>query len=298
MSNFALNYTYKTEEKTLGFSKNTNQIRTNNKSIDIKTIEGRENKVWNYSLSVNANEFLILINTKGSCIIRHGKSTNLIPEKSILFVHGPINMELQVSRGKYQFHLLTWDAFLTMGLKNWLNNSSTEGIKILNNVFACSCISKELSSIYKTIVMLLDKNESNSRTLLLGFLHQIAVYAVIGKGKLALANIPEAIPDYMKKLLLEVKKDPSKNWCLNKGAEFVGYSSYHLSRSFRTVMKYGFPEFVDRCRIEQAINKLCEGIPIEQVASICGYCSAHVFRESLKKYTGFLPSEIRNISYC
>jgi AraC-like DNA-binding protein len=102
------------------------------------------------------------------------------------------------------------------------------------------------------------------------------------------------MPSFLEELLKRVKYEAAYGWSLKKAAEFVGYSPFHLSRTFKAFMGYGFPEFVDRARVELAIKYLSESVhSVDQVATLCGYCSTHGLREAMKQYVGFLPSEIR-----
>jgi AraC-like DNA-binding protein len=111
-----------------------------------------------------------------------------------------------------------------------------------------------------------------------------------------LADIVSTAPDALKQLMVAVKKDPTGNWSLRDAAAYAGYSPFHLSRTFRTVVDFGFPEYVDRCRAEFAIDRLLKtDLSIDEVASSCGFGSTQALREAFKEYLGMLPSEIRSI---
>ncbi|MBS1711552.1 MAG: helix-turn-helix transcriptional regulator [Armatimonadetes bacterium] len=57
-------------------------------------------------------------------------------------------------------------------------------------------------------------------------------------------------------LIAAIRAEPQRQWNLTNAAELAGYSPFHLSRIFRQISKMGFPEFVDRCRAEIAVDLL------------------------------------------
>lgn len=112
-----------------------------------------------------------------------------------------------------------------------------------------------------------------------------------------LADIPADLQDVLTSLLLDVKADPSRPWGLKEAAESASYSAFHLSRTFRNVAHYGFPEFVDRCRAEMACRFLIESsIPYDDLVGMCGFGSSQGMRTAVREYYGFLPSEIRGLT--
>lgn len=91
-----------------------------------------------------------------------------------------------------------------------------------------------------------------------------------------------------------IRNQPQKSWNLTEAAELAGYSPFHLSRLFKATANMGFPEFVDRCRAEIAINALISSQQsIILIAEQCGFGSPQALRNATREYTGFLPSELR-----
>lgn len=110
-----------------------------------------------------------------------------------------------------------------------------------------------------------------------------------------LAEIPQQIQGSLRTLLEAVKDDPRQSWSLKEAAAMAAYSPFHLSRTFRTIAPYGFPEFVDRCRTELALSLLMSSTSsIEDIAQSCGFGSAQAMRNACREYLGFLPSELRS----
>lgn len=111
----------------------------------------------------------------------------------------------------------------------------------------------------------------------------------------SLAEVPANINESLMALIEAIKTEPEKQWSLSEAATLAGYSPFHLSRVFRSTTEVGFPEYVDRCRTEVAVQQLLESDrALAEVAEIAGFGSPQAMRGALREYTGFLPSEIRN----
>lgn len=95
-------------------------------------------------------------------------------------------------------------------------------------------------------------------------------------------------------LIAAIRAEPQRQWNLTIAAELAGYSPFHLSRIFRQISKMGFPEFVDRCRAEIAVDLLINtSQPICSISDQCGFGTPQALRNACREYAGFLPSELR-----
>lgn len=109
-----------------------------------------------------------------------------------------------------------------------------------------------------------------------------------------LAPIPENIVGTLRDLLIAVRREPAKDWNLKDSAEQAAYSQCHLSRAFKNLTGYGFPEFVERTRAEHAVRFLLNSeLGLNQIQLECGFGSAQALRNAVRDHTGFLPSEFR-----
>lgn len=96
-------------------------------------------------------------------------------------------------------------------------------------------------------------------------------------------------------LIAAIRAEPQRQWSLTNAAELAGYSPFHLSRMFRHISKMGFPEFVDRCRAEIAVDLLINtSQPIFSISQQCGFGTPQALRNACRDYAGFLPSELRD----
>jgi AraC-like DNA-binding protein len=93
-----------------------------------------------------------------------------------------------------------------------------------------------------------------------------------------------------------VRENPALPWPLKDAADMAGYSPFHFSRVFKGLVGYGFHEYVDRCRTECAVELLVTtDMPVDLVASTCGFGTTQGLRESVKEYLGLVPSELRAV---
>lgn len=78
-------------------------------------------------------------------------------------------------------------------------------------------------------------------------------------------------------------------------ADALNVSVSHLSRVMNKILSCGFPETLQRIRLEYACGQLIAqpDIPIAQLAQQCGFSSASYFTASFKKKYGVTPSGYR-----
>ena len=70
-----------------------------------------------------------------------------------------------------------------------------------------------------------------------------------------------------------------------------GVSDRRLSQWIRQETGVGFPEYVEKLRMERAIELLGDSRrTIEEIAQMIGYASDKSFRRAFKRFTGQAPS--------
>jgi AraC-like DNA-binding protein len=120
---------------------------------------------------------------------------------------------------------------------------------------------------------------------------------LVGESEIGLSPLPSDLSPVMRALTERVKSRPDLPWPLKDASDQVGYSPFHFSRVFKSLVGYGFHEFVDRCRTEYSIRMLTTtDDPIEIIAAAAGFGTAQSLRESVKDHLGLLPSEFREAS--
>lgn len=250
------------------------------------------------SIRARAGYHLLYLNQRGSTLVSdQGANRHILcPDQSLLFTRGPMDLSISFSRGAYEHYLLVWHTKQVLALTNWVEYVSTVRDRTKGSTFyVASAQTSPLQEVRNKLLKLSPVPNESSESLICGYIHEMVVHTLDAKDELLLAPIPPTLPSFLKDLLKKVKKNSAQSWSLKTAADLVGYSSFHLSRTFKTFMGYGFPEFVDRCRVESAIKHLSEGRhSVDKVSTICGYGSTHGLREAMKQHVGFLPSEIRS----
>jgi len=106
-----------------------------------------------------------------------------------------------------------------------------------------------------------------------------------------LAALPLDLPETIKELIVKVRKNPAAPWPLKDAADMAGYSPFHFSRVFKSLVGYGFHEFVDRSRnrvrVENAGNDGERGGPRGFDLRLWHHAG---LRESVKEYLGLVPA--------
>ena len=268
-------------------------------NLKVQRMQGKLERPWSTNIRVRPNHLAVKFNIQGSLLIRdiQGIHQFLAPEQSVICIKGPAEIPVDFSRGNYDHYIFSWNMAQTAGLAKWIEAMAVKLGKTESHrsVYVGSSLISHITKIQDRMLKVCHSYGEVAEPLVLGALHEMAVYAVTAKNEINLTSLPTEIPSFLKLLLRRVKKSPQDSWSLKEASALAGYSPFHLSRTFKAHIGYGFPEFVDRCRVERAVQYLLSGnYSIDRVAAVCGYSSTHGLREAMKEYVGFLPSELRS----
>lgn len=76
-------------------------------------------------------------------------------------------------------------------------------------------------------------------------------------------------------------------------AEQVNMSPRNLTRLFKKTTEVTIGDYMDKLRVERAIQLLLDGNKVETVSKSCGLSSSNQLRTLLKKYKSLLPSDLQ-----
>lgn len=76
-------------------------------------------------------------------------------------------------------------------------------------------------------------------------------------------------------------------------AEKANTSSRHLTRLFKETTGITISQYVEKLRIEHAVQLLRDNNKVEMIATQCGFQSTNQLRHLFKKYTGVIPSDYK-----
>jgi YesN/AraC family two-component response regulator len=77
----------------------------------------------------------------------------------------------------------------------------------------------------------------------------------------------------------------------------VGYSVQYISKIFRQNSGITMVDYINKYRINQAIQFLGEGKTVSEIQQLTGFNSNVTFSRNFHKYTGLSPSEYRKIHF-
>lgn len=244
-------------------------------------------------------EFFLCVRFSGATLYQDtiDLKRGVLPSKSALLVVGPAAVKVYYARGIHEGLEVEWWREDLPALHEWIEQQTAESTrrglaKGVNLAGHGERTSNTLNLLRQEVMHARPDFEPT----LLACLHELVGVTVLEESENTLAVVPADAPGTLRDLMLEVKSRPSDPWSLKDAADFASYSPFHLSRTFRQSMEYGFPDFVDRCRTEVAIGLLFDSDrSVEEVSIVAGFGSAQAMRESFKEYVGLLPSELRSL---
>lgn len=108
------------------------------------------------------------------------------------------------------------------------------------------------------------------------------------------ASGKKEVEDSVTKQMLEFISDNYQNKIVMRDVvEMMNYSETFLNKKFKDSMGTTFIEYLNRYRIQKALEMLREGIPVQEVAWRCGIGEYKYFGAVFKKYIGCSPKEYR-----
>ena len=139
--------------------------------------------------------------------------------------------------------------------------------------------------------------ERSGRQAALNRLCELAVVAVLRlclEKKLASNGVLAGLADArLSKALVEIHRQPGREWSLDKLAALAGMSRARFSVRFRAVMGTTPGDHLAACRVAEAQQLLRQGLRLKQVAAQVGYGSASALTRAFTRVVGAAPAHWR-----
>lgn len=266
-------------------------------AILIDSYEGQIKKTMPARFRLGAESLALVFVKKGTTLVwgEADKRWFIMPPESVTYIRGAINMLLSLARGEQCLEVLSWHGKSLPFLSEWLEKLPSR----LNRgdrprVMATMPYRPFFNSVMQRYEDACKGNPELTEPMMFSVLYEMVPKLVRSRSRLGLAPIPADMPPNIASLVQQVRQRPDLPWPLKDAAEHVGYSPFHFSRIYKSLVGYGFHEFVDRCRTEHAVDMLCtSSTPIDVVAAASGFGTTQALRESVKEYLGLVPSELR-----
>ena len=108
-------------------------------------------------------------------------------------------------------------------------------------------------------------------------------------------NEKDGAPGWLESVLAYIDKHYTEQDLSVSGiADAYGFTTSHLSRTFKGVMGIGLLEYVHRLRVGRAKELLANGSTVGEAAVASGYLDAKALTRSFKKYEGITPGQYRD----
>lgn len=237
----------------------------------------------------------IFFNQVGSLLARGSAEPQpiLLAPQTVVFLRGPQKIIIQAARGEHSGQLLSWQGAITPLLENWIQAKGQTRASC--RTIAYRPITGELEQAWRRFERA-KQSRDKVEPLVLSSIAEVLATVLCEPDEVLIAILPSGLPETISQLAAKVRNRPAAPWPLKEAADLAGYSPFHFSRVFKSLIGYGFHEYVDRVRTEQAIEMLCRTeAPVDLVASSCGFGTTQGLRESIKEYLGLVPSELRSL---
>ncbi len=229
-----------------------------------------------------------LVGAAGTVVLRpSGEPTRFLHEGSLALLDRSLPLTLEVGRGVNEWMLFEIDAENAPTIARL----TVEGGPVIRHSDCGDDI--VFTTLYRSALDLLH----DMRLQGLGMLLATMGYVLGLESRndvFCLAAVPPEVKGNLRELIVDVLTDPAADWQLKEAALRSAYSPFHLSRSFKSMVGYGFPEFVERCRTGVAVGcLLVTDMSADEISRCVGFGSIQSMRHAVRTHTGFLPSEIR-----
>lgn len=97
----------------------------------------------------------------------------------------------------------------------------------------------------------------------------------------------------MKQMIDFIDRHYAEPLRLETMAELFSYNSGYLGKMFKNHTGESFNTYLDKVRIDHAIELLQEGKKVHQVAELVGYANVDYFHSKIKRYKGVSPSAFK-----
>ena len=265
--------------------------------VKLEVISGNVPRIATGAASVPNGVNALIINLSGTLLARSAPNGRLVlvPPRSLTFVR-PGKLVIQAARGDHESLLISWPAAATPVLERWLQARAGARPNAAGRTVACKPIDPQFLGAFERFNAAIKGSMEAMEPLVLSVLYEVVARLMASGDQVQLAALPPDLPETIKDLVARVRKNPAAPWPLKDAADLAGYSPFHFSRVFKSLVGYGFHEFVDRSRTECAVEMLVTTeSAVDLVASTCGFGTTQGLRESVKEYLGLVPSELRAV---
>jgi len=262
----------------------------------IEHLSGSLQKPSNGQITVPEGHNVVVLNQSGTILGRvapTGPMLMVLPN-SVAYLRNSTT-HFQIARGEHRATIVAWPGSATPMIEGWLTGrNAPRNDRGQLRVAGCKPVNPHFLEAIGRFERALRDRGPGGEFLVASVAYEIVARIMSGSDEVQLASTPADLPETILELVEKVRKNPSQPWPLREAADLAGYSPFHFSRIFKSMVGYGFHEYVDRSRTEAAVLMLVStDEPIDIIAQRAGFGTTQGLRESVKEYLGLVPSELR-----
>jgi AraC-like DNA-binding protein len=204
--------------------------------VRIEAITASVQKTTTGTVSVPPGYHALCINHKGAMMARltsQGRFV-LIPPRSLTYVR-PSRWLVQVARGDHASVIISWPSPATSLLDHWLNSRHKDRAP---RSIACKPIDPLFRSAVSRFEAAIAEPSETSEPLVVSFIFEVVPLLMTGIDQVQLAATPPSLPETILELTRAVRIKPNLPWPLRDAADRAGYSPFHFSRVFKSLVGY------------------------------------------------------------
>ncbi len=172
--------------------------------------------------------------------------------------------------------------------------SGTSGLLFPNHIGQRNSIYQPVCGCMQEIAGLM-RGELPGKHLQLKSLLYHMMYLFYTNGKLeSHADNKKGQTGFVQKTLLYMKKNIDQQITIDDLAKNVHFSSYHFIKAFKRYMQLSPMEYLQKIRLNYAVNYLAEGKSITDTAYLCGFNNISYFIRVFKRHYNMTPKAYQN----
>lgn len=162
------------------------------------------------------------------------------------------------------------------------------------NYIRRNIVNPSIKKTLTTLIHALGDREDDSRLAAIGQFYVLLAYLKQASG--LIKNTPKtgSSTSCVEQAVRFIEQNYSIDLDVQTLCDYVSYSRSYLSRVFHQETSYTIPEYINKIRMENAMELLREtALPLREIAASVGIHDSFYFSKLFKKYTGQTPREFR-----
>lgn len=265
--------------------------------IRVEEIEISPGEAEKFKLSFIPDHVSLIANMSAPllCLRPSYQGFEILPEFNFAVVSPRRQISGCLSRNAGKLIVVSWPAHALDTISKWKAKVFATECSDRSFALGCDC-TRQYGCANRELFQLISSVDSATEGRVFSTALSQLVNVIESPKFSRLTMVPPEASEGLRRLATEVREDPAGDWTLARAAEVATYSQFHLSRTFRAEFCIGFPEFVERTRLEVAISNLKADRPdFTKAAEQAGFSSAASLRDAIRRIFGLAASDFKRV---